>query len=46
VRAVALYESLGFAQEGRRVGFVRLPDGQFIDDLILTLRLPSADGQA
>lgn len=34
-RAIGLYESLGFAQEGRRVGFIRLPDGRYVDDLTM-----------
>jgi putative acetyltransferase len=39
-RAVALYESLGFAREGVRARFVRHPDGRYEDDLIMTLALP------
>lgn len=42
-RAIHLYESLGFHHEGRRVGFVRLSDGSFVDDLIMArLRNSSA----
>jgi putative acetyltransferase len=32
-RAIALYRSLGFVHEGTRRRFVRLPDGQYVDDL-------------
>ena len=34
-RAIGLYTSLGFAVEGRRRGFVRLPDGTLVDDLVM-----------
>lgn len=34
-RAIALYASEGFVLEGRRVDFVRLPDGTFVDDLVM-----------
>ena len=34
-RARALYESAGFTVESARVGFVRLEDGQLVDDLIM-----------
>jgi ribosomal protein S18 acetylase RimI-like enzyme len=36
-RARALYASLGFEHEGTRRRFVRLADGSFVDDLILTI---------
>jgi len=38
-RAVALYRSLGFVEEGRLVGRVRDERGFIADDLIMTLRL-------
>lgn len=39
-RAIALYRSVGFEEEGRRRGFVRTPDGECVDDLVLTRRTP------
>lgn len=36
-RAIALYRSLGFAEEGRRVREIRLPSGQFSDDILMAL---------
>lgn len=33
-RAQALYESEGFRLEGKRVRFIRLPDGTYVDDLV------------
>lgn len=36
-RARALYTSLGFTHEGTRKRFVRLEDGNYVDDLILTI---------
>ena len=36
-RARALYASLGFTHEGTRKRFVRLEDGRYVDDLILTI---------
>ena len=33
--ARALYQRLGFVEEGRRQGFVRLENGHFVDDLIM-----------
>jgi len=33
-RAHALYRALGFAHEGTRARFVRLPDGRYVDDWI------------
>ena len=33
-RARALYESEGFSQESARVRFLRLPDGQYVDDIV------------
>lgn len=39
-RAIALYRSVGFEEEGRRRGFVRTPDGERVDDLVLTRRTP------
>jgi ribosomal protein S18 acetylase RimI-like enzyme len=33
-RAQALYESEGFRLEGKRVRFIRLPDGRYVDDLV------------
>lgn len=38
-RAVALYTSLGFVEEGRLVGRVRDERGFIADDLIMTLRI-------
>lgn len=38
-RALGLYRSVGFVEEGRRRGFVQLPDGTRIDDVILALDL-------
>ena len=38
-RALSLYTSLGFALEGRRARFVRLPGDRFIDDLVMGLWL-------
>ena len=38
-RAVALYRSLGFVEEGRLVGRVKDERGMIADDLIMTLRL-------
>lgn len=32
-RAIALYSSLGFEVEATRVGFLKLPDGTWLDDL-------------
>jgi ribosomal protein S18 acetylase RimI-like enzyme len=40
-RAIGLYHSFGFVEEGRRRRFVRLLDGRYIDDLVLALHLPS-----
>lgn len=37
LRAIRLYQKLGFAQEGRLRGRVRLPDGSFVDDLTMGL---------
>jgi putative acetyltransferase len=34
-RAVALYRSLGFVEEGVRRDFVRLGDGSFVDDITM-----------
>lgn len=39
IRALKLYERLGFVTEGRLKGRVRRPDGTFEDDLILGLSL-------
>lgn len=36
-RAIALYRSLGFAEEGVRRAFVRGDDGRFVDDLTMGL---------
>ena len=41
-RALALYRSLGFAQEGTRARFVRADDGSFVDDRIFVRFLDSA----
>ncbi len=43
-RAHALYRGLGFVEEARRARFVRLEDGRYVDDLIMTrfLARPSA----
>lgn len=38
-RAIALYESLGFEHEGLRRRFARLPDGTFVDDVVMALLL-------
>ena len=35
LRAVALYRSLGFVEEGVRRDFVRLGDGSFVDDITM-----------
>ncbi|MCC6875200.1 MAG: GNAT family N-acetyltransferase [Sandaracinaceae bacterium] len=43
-RARALYRSLGFEEEGRRRDFVLLPDGGFVDDLVMVRWLPDSDG--
>ncbi len=40
-RAQALYRSFGFAHEGTRARFIRLPDGSHVDDLIFALFLGS-----
>ena len=34
-RARALYASLGFVEEGRRVGEYRMPDGSYADDILM-----------
>lgn len=39
-RAIALYESLGFRHEGRRLNAVRYEDGRYADDLTLGMLLP------
>lgn len=39
VRAVRLYESLGFVREGVRRNFIRYEDGRYEDDLIMALLL-------
>lgn len=41
-RARALYRDLGFVQEGVRARFVRLPDGTYVDDLIMARFLDRA----
>lgn len=33
-RARALYESEGFTEESKRVRFIRLPDGRYVDDIV------------
>ena len=33
-RAQALYESEGFRLEGKRIRFIKLPDGRYVDDLV------------
>jgi putative acetyltransferase len=38
-RARRLYASLGFVVEGVRRDFVRLPDGTFVDDLVMARRM-------
>ncbi|HVZ94379.1 MAG TPA: GNAT family N-acetyltransferase [Phycisphaerales bacterium] len=38
-RAIALYESLGFARVGVRHGFVRFEDGRCVDDYLMELML-------
>ncbi|TKC99558.1 GNAT family N-acetyltransferase [Polyangium fumosum] len=42
-RAVALYRSLGFQQEGSRRGLLRRDDGLFVDDIGMGLLLPDLD---
>ncbi len=37
--AIALYESLGFAVEGRRQGAVKYRDGRVLDDLLMCRRV-------
>jgi len=39
VRAISLYRSLGFVEEGRRRNYIRQPDGTVIDDLMMALLL-------
>ncbi len=39
VRAIRLYESLGFRIEGTRKRFVRFEDGTFVDDHVMALML-------
>jgi ribosomal protein S18 acetylase RimI-like enzyme len=39
-RAVALYRSLGFKEEGSRRGLVRRDDGSFVDDIGMGLLFP------
>lgn len=43
LRAIALYESLGFVTEGVRRGFIALDDGGFADDLLMARWLPERD---
>lgn len=38
-RAIALYRSRGFADEGRRVAEIRMEDGSLRDDLLMALML-------
>lgn len=38
-RAIPLYRSMGFVEEGRRRHLVRLPDGTHVDDLVFGLLL-------
>ena len=33
-RARALYESEDFTEEAKRVRFIRLPDGRYVDDIV------------
>jgi ribosomal protein S18 acetylase RimI-like enzyme len=33
-RARALYESEGFTEESKRMRFIRLPDGRYVDDIV------------
>lgn len=40
-RAVALYQRAGFAEEGRLIEEIRLPDGTFADDVWFVLLLPT-----
>ncbi|MRG93819.1 GNAT family N-acetyltransferase [Polyangium spumosum] len=42
-RAVALYRSLGFQDEGSRRGLLRRDDGSFVDDIGMGLLLPDPD---
>ncbi|MDC3955489.1 GNAT family N-acetyltransferase [Polyangium jinanense] len=42
-RAVALYRSLGFQEEGSRRGLIRRDDGNFVDDIGMGLLLPDPD---
>ncbi len=41
--AIALYNSLGFAEEGRLKNRVRLRDGRFIDDISMGLFVNNID---
>lgn len=43
-RARALYRSVGFTDESLRSRFVRLPDGRFIDDVVMVRATEEADG--
>ncbi len=42
VRAIALYASLGFVQEGRLEGRVWQEEGPYLADLVMALHLPQA----
>ncbi len=42
-RAVALYRSLGFEQEGSRRALVRRDDGTYVDDIGMALLFPDTD---
>ncbi len=46
VRAIRLYESLGFVREGLRKRFVRLPDGSEIDDMLMVKFLDQESGDS
>jgi putative acetyltransferase len=38
-RALALYESYGFEREGLRRRYIKLPDGTYVDDVVMALFL-------
>lgn len=45
-RAISLYESVGFVEEGRRVGEYREPDGSLRDDVLMARRVGGRWGSA
>lgn len=34
-RAIALYKSLGFVEEGRKVNEIRMNDNEYVDDVLM-----------